>query len=454
VKSLDWQLMSKEKKLIPELRFPEFKKDGEWVEKAVGQVYEFKITNSYPRELLNYDKGTVKNIHYGDIHTKFNTLFDVKKEKVPFINQEVSIEKIKEDSYCIEGDMVFADASEDLNDVGKSIEITNLDSEKLVSGLHTLLARQRKNILTIGFGGYLFKSDRIRKQIQREAQGAKVLGVSATRISNIRISYPENIQEQQKIASCLSSLDELITAHSQKLELLKDHKKGLMQNLFPKEGEKAPKVRFPEFVKCGEWMEEKLGAVCSHFKGFAFQSKDYTSTGRRIVRVSDMGFEYIKSQTNAVYINEEKAERFEKWKLQEGDLIITTVGSKPPAYDSLVGRTIVVESKDENSLLNQNSVCVRANKKIIQMFLKALFERTDYISFIESIIRGNANQGSIALEDLFKYKFLHPGPQEQQQIASCLSSLDALITAQAEKMEQLKLHKKGLMQGLFPKTIE
>lgn len=232
-KGLMQNLFPQEGEKVPTYRFPEFEKDGEWVEKTIGQVYNFKVTNSLSREYLNYEKGKVKNIHYGDIHTKFNTLFDIEKEIVPYINEEVSIQKIKKESYCIEGDIVFADASEDLNDVGKSIEIVNLNNEKLISGSHTLLARQRKNKLIIGFGGYLFKSDWVRKQIQREAQGAKVLGVSATRISSVKILYPIKPQEQQKIASCLSALDTLITAQADKIEQLKQHKKGLMQGLFP-----------------------------------------------------------------------------------------------------------------------------------------------------------------------------------------------------------------------------
>ncbi|MEQ1733905.1 MAG: restriction endonuclease subunit S, partial [Bacteroidia bacterium] len=213
-----------------------------------------------------------------------------------------------------------------------------------------------------------------------------------------------------------------------------------------------PQLRFKEFSKEGKWTEKTLGEVSLYFKGFPFQSKDYTSTGRRIVRVSDMGFDYIKNETSAIYINEEKAEQFKKWELQKDDLIITTVGSKPPVYDSLVGRTIVVKSENENTLLNQNAVCIRSNKKIEQGFLKVLFKRIEYVSFIKSIIRGNANQGSIALEDLFKYKFFQPNLKEQKKIASCLSSLDELITAHNQKLNALKDHKKGLMQNLFPQA--
>lgn len=233
-KGLMQNLFPQEGEKVPKYRFPEFKKDGNWIKEAVGGVYNFKVTNSFAREYLNYENGSVKNIHYGDIHTKFNTLFDITKENVPFINPDVSIEKIRKESYCIVGDMIFADASEDMNDVGKSIEIVNLNKENLVSGLHTLLARQREKKLAIGFGGYLFKSDWVRKQIQREAQGAKVLGISATRISNVQILYPKNHEEQQKISFCLSSLDALINVQTEKIKQLKLHKKGLMQGLFPK----------------------------------------------------------------------------------------------------------------------------------------------------------------------------------------------------------------------------
>lgn len=236
-KGLIQNLFPQEGQKIPNHRFPEFVNDGEWVREIVGDVYDFKVTNSLAREYLNYENGTVKNIHYGDIHTKFNTLFDIKKEDVPFINLDVSIEKIRKESYCSVGDIVFADASEDMNDVGKSIEIVNLNNEKLVSGLHTLLARQKDKKLTIGFGGYLFKSDWVRKQIQREAQGAKVLGISATRISNVQISYPKNHKEQEAISLSLLSLDEFILAQIEKIEHLKQHKKGLMQGLFPKVNE-------------------------------------------------------------------------------------------------------------------------------------------------------------------------------------------------------------------------
>lgn len=232
-KGLMQNLFPQEGEKVPKLRFKEFVKNGDWGEKTLGEVYSFKITNSFSRENLNYEKGEVKNIHYGDIHKHFRTIFNITREKVPFINSDLTINKIAQENYCKEGDMIFADASEDLTDIGKAIEIVNLNNEKLVSGLHTLLARPNLKDLSIGFGAYLFQSLGIRKQIQKESQGTKVLSISATRLSNISILLPPK-PEQQKIASCLSTLDELITAQAEKIEQLKQHKKGLMQSLFPK----------------------------------------------------------------------------------------------------------------------------------------------------------------------------------------------------------------------------
>ncbi|MFD2034216.1 restriction endonuclease subunit S [Belliella marina] len=177
--------------------------------KRLGDLMGFKVTNSFSRDNLNYEIGAVKNIHYGDIHTKFQTLFDITNEIVPFINEEMNIARISEDNYCKEGDIILADASEDLNDVGKSIEVVNLNDEKLLSGLHTLLARPKENIFHLGFNGYLFKSNQVRTQIQKESQGSKVLSINVGRISKIELSFP-SIQEQERITALLRLLEERI----------------------------------------------------------------------------------------------------------------------------------------------------------------------------------------------------------------------------------------------------
>lgn len=203
----------------------------EWEEKLFKEVFSFRSTNSFSRDKLNYFEGKVKNIHYGDIHTKFKTLFDIQNENVPFINSDLSIEKIPLDNYLKVGDLVTADASEDYDDIGKSIEIINLRNTKVLAGLHTFIARPFDNVLSIGFIGFLMKSDDIKLQIKIMAQGTKVLSLSATRFAEIKFSLP-CLKEQTKIANFLSAIDEKIALVSNQIEDTQEYKKGLLQQMF------------------------------------------------------------------------------------------------------------------------------------------------------------------------------------------------------------------------------
>lgn len=218
----------------PRLRFPEFQNAGPWEVKRLGEIYRFKPTNSWPRDRLNYDGGTVKNIHYGDIHKGLSATFCIANEVVPFLDPVLAA-SVNDEALCEPGDIVLADASEDVTDIGKAIEIVEIGDQKLVSGLHTILVSQIEPKVVVGFGAYLFASTGIRTQIQRRAQGAKVLGISKSELAEIGLTYPRAKAEQQKIADCLTALDELILAQGETIEALKTHKRGLMQKLFPRE---------------------------------------------------------------------------------------------------------------------------------------------------------------------------------------------------------------------------
>lgn len=429
--------MSEKQALIPRLRFPEFRDAGEWAKAGMSDLYGFHPTNTLSRDKLNYTKGDVKNIHYGDIHTKFATLFDVANEVVPFINGTESVERIRAESYCIEGDLVFADASEDMEDVGKSIEIVNTCNEKIVSGLHTILARQLTNHLVIRFGGYLFKSGAIREQIKKEAQGAKVLGISSGRLSRIKICYPSDREEQQKIADCLSSLDSLIAAQANKIDGLKTHKKGLMQQLFPREGETAPRLRFPEFREAGKWSLKKLGGVfIEDARAFSMADEgDYelVTVKRRYGGVVSRGIfkgKSIKVKTQFV--------------LKEKDFLI----SKRQIVHCACG--IVPASLSGSIVSNEYSV-LRAREGFDISFLEYFSQQPNVSrSFLECSIGIVIEKMLFKLNDWLKREFLFPSLAEQKKIADCLSSLDMLISAHIEKLDALKTHKKGLMQKLFP----
>jgi type I restriction enzyme S subunit len=419
------------KKLEPKLRFPDFAKDEEWKLNKLDNVYSFITTNSFSRDDLNYINGEVKNIHYGDIHTKFSSLFDITKENVPFINESIPLDKFKQENYCKERDIIFADASEDLKDVGKSIEVVNLNNEKLLSGLHTLLARQINYELVVGFGCYLFLNDSIRKQIQRESQGAKVIGISATRLSNIKIFFPKKTKEQQKIVACLSALD-VISAESQKLNIIQDHKRGLLQNLLPQEGEIAPKFRFKEFEKIGDWNETTLTEVADYENGKAHE-QDIDSDGDFVV-------------VNSKFISQDgKIKKFTKTAFcpaSKGDILM--VLSDVP-NGKAIAKCFLVEEGNRYTV-NQR-ICRFTPRNLNSKILYYLLNRHPYFLAFDDGVK----QTNLRKEDVLNCPLFIPSdPKEQEKIADTLSSIDDLISAQSQKLETLKLHKKGLLQGLFP----
>lgn len=393
--------------------------------------------------MLNYENGSVKNIHYGDIHTKFQTLFDITKETVPFINPSESLEKIKPESYCVEGDMVFADASEDLADVGKSIEIVNLNSKPLLSGLHTLLARQIHNKLVTGFGGHLFKSGGIRKQIQKESQGAKVLGISGGRLSGIKIYYPLDKKEQQKIADCLSSLDNLITAQNQKVEALKQHKKGLMQQLFPAQGDTVPKLRFPEFEHEEEWQFiplNKIAKRCINKNRNEQITRVLTNSAEfGVVDQRDFFDKDIATQGNldGYYI------------VEEGDYVYN------PRISSFAPVGPISKNKIGLGVMSPLYAVFRFDEEHND-FYSLFFKSSGWHLYMRQVSSTGARHDRMAISNEAFMEMPVPvtSDQEQQKIADFLTCLDELIAFQAQQLEAYKAHKKGLIQQLFPSLNE
>lgn len=346
--------------------------------------------------------------------------------------------------------MIFADASEDLDDIGKSIEIVRLSGARVVSGLHTILARQTDPLLVIGFGGHLFKSHAIRKQIQKESQGTKVLGLSGGRLAKITIPFPSDKAEQQKIADCLASLDEVITLEAQKLATLKTHKKGLMQQLFPAEGETLPKLRFPEFRDEGEWEQFELGPLTTKVGSGITPTggdKNYKTKGRIFVRSQNVGWGELLLR-DVAFIDEETHSSFDSTEIKVFDVLLNITGAS-------IGRSVVADSRVAGGNVNQHVCIIRVkqddlNPALLNHFL--ISERGQ--KQIDSFQAGGNRQG-LNFAQIRSFSIpLPPTENEQRRIADCLTSIDKLITAQSENIDTLKAHKKGLMQQLFPAVDE
>ena len=203
----------------------------DWEEKRLGDVFRWVRTNSLSREQLTYESGTVQNIHYGDIHSKFKAQFRQEEETIPFVRSSGVTKKFDAEEFCRLGDVVIADASEDYADIGKAIEIMSVVDGTLVAGLHTYIARAQKSVLALGFSGYLLKSEKVRKQIMRVAQGISVLGLSKANLNGLTLALPHP-DEQKKIADFLSSLDAKIDKVAEQITQMESFKKGLLQQMF------------------------------------------------------------------------------------------------------------------------------------------------------------------------------------------------------------------------------
>lgn len=204
----------------------------EWKRMRFGEAFNLLGNNSLSRDCLVATGGMIRNIHYGDIHTKFRPLFRVENETVPFIRPECEPSKSAGDSFCRVGDLVIADASEDYEDIGKAIEIISLASAKVVAGLHTIIARPTTpDIIFPSFNAYLMRSEGVRLQIKKLATGISVLGISKYNIAKVELPFPSR-PEQEKISRLLSSIDDKIANAESQLEAAKRYKSGLLQQMF------------------------------------------------------------------------------------------------------------------------------------------------------------------------------------------------------------------------------
>lgn len=261
-------------------------------------------------------------------------------------------------------------------------------------------------------------------------------------LRNKIIAYPlKETGEQQKIAECLASIDALIKAAENKIDKLKNHKKGLIQQLFPAEGKTVPALRFPEFQNAGEWNPYKLNDFGPFFRGLTYSTADVNDNdGIGVLRATNIQNNRLILDQDLVFVN--KTCSFEQ-RLQKGDVVICmSNGSK-----ALVGKNAELD-QDIPYDLTVGVFCSIFRPK--NVFAKYLLQTDSYTKFVALAI-GGGNINNLKNSDLENFvQFAPTKPEEQQKIADCLSSVDDLIAVQTNHLEALRNHKKGLMQQLFP----
>ncbi len=403
-------------KLIPKLRFPEFMDSGEWETKKLGEVGVFVGGGTPSTNVNEYWDGDIQ--WYTPTEIKNGTL----KPSIRTITKKglesSSAKLLPKGAILITTRATIGDAA-----------ITNKECATN-QGFQSLIVKNTESNL-FWYYWIIFN----KRELERRASGSTFKEIGKNEIRTIKTFSPSP-QEQQKIAAFLSNLDELIEAHKQKLERLKRHKKGLMQNLFPQEGEKVPKLRFPEFKDSGEWVEKVLSQVANYENGKAHE-KNIDENGEYIV----VNSKYISSDGETVkYSNKAFC------LAEQGDILM--VLSDVP-NGKAIAKCFYIPANNKYTV-NQR-ICKISPNDCDNKFLFYVLNRNKYFLAYDDGVK----QTNLKKDDVLNAPLLLPkNINEQQKIASCLSSIDELITAEAEKIEQLEKHKKGLMQGLFPTVNE
>lgn len=413
--------MSKQSKkgLVPALRFPEFRNEDGWYAKKLGKLFLDRKESGF-KNLPLLSLTAKEGIIYQEDSNRKNSASADKSKYLRVVPDDIAYNTMR----MWEGRSAY------------------VDREGIVSPAYTVC---KPNNLTNGlFFSYYFKTVQLIEQFRRYSQGLvkDTLNLKYPAFSIISVYVPKE-EEQQKIADCLSSLDDLITVHTQKHQALQSYKKGLMQDLFPVEGQTVPTLRFSEFGDSGGWRKFVLGEIATFSKGKGISKADIEVGGEfPCIRYGELYTLYGETIEEVVSFTNVPLE--------------TLVLSKP--------NDVIIPASGETqediataSCVKKEGVALGSDLNIIRSNINGVF-LSYYLNSAKKHEIAHMAQG-ISVIHLYPAQlkvldiYLPPKNSEQQKIADCLSSVDDLIIAQAQKIEDLKTHKKGLMQQLFP-TVE
>lgn len=411
------------KTAVPKLRFPEFLDEPAWDKKKIGDLV---IESPRPIEMQDeeeYSLITVKR-RYGGVVSRDTLQGKSIKVKSQFL--------VKENDFVISKRQIVHNAC--------GLVPKELDGS-IVSNEYSVLIPQKN--CDIVFFNYFSQQPQVSKSFLLSSVGIvieKMLFKLDTWLSK-KFYFP-TLLEQQKIADCLTSLDELITAQSQKVEALQAYKKGLMQNFFPAEGESVPRLRFPEFESAGKWEEVNLGDLGTLVLGLTYSPSDIRDNGLLVLRSSNIKDGVIVLD-DCVYVTPD----IKRANLSKPNDILICVRNGSTA---LIGKNAIIP---EGMPLCTHGAFMTVFRAKMPKFAYQLLQTEAYQNQVAAGLGARIN--SINNSQLVNYRFFVPKLlEERQKIAELLTAIDEQIAAQSKTVEMLKSHKKGLMQGLFPSMDE
>lgn len=404
---------------VPELRFPEFEK--EWEEKSFGELYEkHNVKNDLS---FGVDKIiSVANMYY--------------KEDANVGNEEY----LRSYNVFRLGDIAYEGHKNSDYAYGRFVE--NTIGDGIVSHIFDVYSPLSKDH-SIDYWKHVINYERIMRPVLENStkQSTMMNNLIAKDFFKQKLLVP-SAAEQQKIADCLSAVDELISAQDQKVELLKERKQGLMQQLFPRSGETTPRLRFPGFT--GEWEEKKMSDV------FTRITRRNTENNQNVLTISAQyglisQLDFFKKSVSASNVTG-------YYLLKKGEFAYNKSSSQGRPFGAIKPLRLY-----DKGVVSTLYICFKCNDSREIDFWDQYFDAGLLDKELVSIAQeGARNHGllNIPTSGFFGLSVLSPSIDEQQQIASCLSALDKTIAAETDMLEALEAHKKGLMQQLFPQPTK
>lgn len=415
-----------------------------WKSKTVDQVFDFYPTATYSRDkqVSQNSDTSIKYIHYGDIHTKYNILLDASNPLIPHIDGELK----KDFELVKDGDLIIADTSEDYDGVGKCVEVVNVGDNQIISGLHTLMLRQKGDDFIDGFKGYFFSGEQVRNSLLRIVTGIKVYSITKTTLAKVNLLIPCH-QDQEAFVSILSKVDEAIVSVQNSIAAAERLKKSLMQNLLTGKMKPDGTIRTPgEF-----YIDEKFGKVPVGWEVKRVKDFGEVITGKtpptdepEVFSDKERGYMFITPGDLDSAKHIEKTERY----VSDKGIKYSYVLPKNSVCEVCIGSTIgKIGITTEECCTNQQLTSVIVNKENdAEYFYYAMSFRREHFKSVAGI---NATP-QINKSGYSKYRILCPkDKKEQVSIALKICSIDDNIVVQEQKVRVLERLKKSLMQNLM-----
>jgi type I restriction enzyme S subunit len=416
--------------LTPKLRFPQFTKTETWKDIPIHEILNVRDERRIPS---------------ADIPLYSLTIENGITAKTDRYNREFLVTNAETKKYKLvkPNDIVYNPS----NLRWGAINFSQLSHAVVVSPIYEVLHLTEDSDQSLNFiACAVMRTEQINRFITK-GQGTLIerVAVKIDDFLSTCLPIPPSLPEQQKIADCLSSLDDVIAEQGRKVDSLKTHKKGLMHQLFPREGETQPRLRFPEFRKAGEWDNKRLCEIVD-IKSGATPSKDNTAFWNGSVpwiSAKDMKRLFLDDAQD--HISQTAVDDGARLAPQ-GTLLILTRGMT-------LLRDVPICVLCRNMSFNQDVKGLYPKDGVHALFLAWLLVATKQ-RLLEMVTIAGHGTGKLETEELKGLDLMMPLQDEQQCIAECLTNLDNLISYETQKLDALKAHKKGLMQQIFPSTTD